>query len=106
MRILRSIARLGAALAAFGLALSPTLALAQRTGAAPATGPTPAAAAAAAAASATRASSSNDRSLLIDRVVAIVNDEALTQYDIGESTRTVLAQMKASKVTPPASDVL
>jgi len=30
----------------------------------------------------------------------------LTQYDINEQTRDVLAQMKAQKVTPPASDVL
>jgi peptidyl-prolyl cis-trans isomerase SurA len=44
--------------------------------------------------------------VLIDRVVAVVNDEALTQYDINEQTRDVLAQMKAQKVTPPASDVL
>jgi len=55
---------------------------------------------------AARAASSGDRSVLIDRVVAVVNDEALTQYDINEQTRDVLAQMKAQKVTPPASDVL
>ena len=106
MRILVTLPRLCAALAA--LALSATVAFAQRTGSspAPAAGPTPAAAAAAAAASASRTSASGDRSVLIDRVVAIVNDEALTQYDIAEQTRTVLAQMKASKVTPPAPDVL
>ncbi len=39
-------------------------------------------------------------------MIAIVNDEALTQYDINEQTRGVLAQMKAQKVTPPAPDVL
>ncbi len=53
-----------------------------------------------------RAGASSDRNVLIDRVVAIVNDEALTQYDINEQTRSVLAQMKAQKVTPPAPDVL
>ena len=108
MRTLHSIAQLVAVIAAVALALSATAALAQRSTAnpTPGAGPTPAAAAAAAAASATRASSSGDRSVLIDRVVAIVNDEALTQYDISEQTRTVLAQMKASKVTPPAPDVL
>jgi peptidyl-prolyl cis-trans isomerase SurA len=107
MRILVPLIRLGAALAAVTLTLSGTVALAQRTGStpAPAAGPTPAAAAAAAAAAA-RTSSSGDRSVLVDRVVAIVNDEALTQYDIAEQTRTVLAQMKATKVTPPAPDVL
>ena len=106
MRILRSIARLSATLAAVAFTVSSTVALGQQSPAspAPAAGPTPSAAAAAA--SATRASSSGDRSVLIDRVVAIVNDEALTQYDISEQTATVLAQMKASKVTPPAPDVL
>jgi len=53
-----------------------------------------------------RGSASLDRSVLIDRVVAIVNDEALTQYDINEQKRLVLAQMTAQKVTPPATDVL
>jgi peptidyl-prolyl cis-trans isomerase SurA len=42
----------------------------------------------------------------LDRVIAIVNDEALTQYDISEQRRIVLGQMKAQKVTPPAPDVL
>ena len=51
-------------------------------------------------------STSLDNGALIDRVVAIVNDEALTQYDVNEQTRTVLGQMKAQKVTPPAPDVL
>jgi peptidyl-prolyl cis-trans isomerase SurA len=108
MRSFNSIARLNASLAAVALALSATVALAQGVAAAPApaAGPTPAAAAAQAAASATRASSSGDRSVLVDRVVAIVNDEALTQYDVSEQTRTVLAQMKAQKITPPAPDVL
>jgi len=53
-----------------------------------------------------RGSVSLDRGVLIDRVVAIVNDEALTQYDINEQKRIVLAQMAAQKVTPPATDVL
>ncbi len=83
-----------------------TVAFAQR----PAAGPAPAAgrrgAATTPAAAATRAGSSGDRNVLIDRVIAIVNDEALTQYDINEQTRGVLAQMKAQKVTPPAPDVL
>jgi peptidyl-prolyl cis-trans isomerase SurA len=47
-----------------------------------------------------------ERTLPIDRVVAIVNDEALTQFDIAEQKRVVLAQMQAQKVTPPPSDVL
>jgi hypothetical protein len=43
-----------------------------------------------------------DNSVLLDRVIAIVNDEALTQYDINEQTRTIVAQMKVQKVMPPA----
>jgi peptidyl-prolyl cis-trans isomerase SurA len=42
----------------------------------------------------------------LDRVVAIVNDEALTMWDIGEQKRVVLNQLKASNVQPPAPDVL
>jgi peptidyl-prolyl cis-trans isomerase SurA len=99
MRNHRPIARPSTWIAALALALSATIAFAQR----PAPGPTPAAAAATATA---RATSSGDRNVLIDRVIAIVNDEALTQYDINEQTRGVLAQMKAQKVTPPAPEVL
>ena len=42
----------------------------------------------------------------VDRVIAVVNDEALTQYDVSEQKRVVLNQMKAQNVTPPATDVL
>jgi peptidyl-prolyl cis-trans isomerase SurA len=67
--------------------------LAQRPGPGPA--PAPA-----------RGSISLDRAVPIDRVIAIVNDEALTQYDVNERKRAVLEQMKAQKVTPPSTDVL
>ncbi len=46
------------------------------------------------------------RSVTLDRVVAIVNDEALTQYEVNEQKRAVLGQMKAQNVTPPPADVL
>ena len=46
------------------------------------------------------------RTVTLDRVVAIVNDEALTQYEVDEQKRTVLAQMKAQNVAPPPADVL
>ncbi len=49
---------------------------------------------------------SPDRSVLLDRVVAIVNDEAVTQFEIDEQKRTILAQMKTQNVTPPPADVL
>jgi len=42
----------------------------------------------------------------LDRVIAVVNDEALTQYELDEQKRIALAQMKASNVRPPAPDVL
>jgi peptidyl-prolyl cis-trans isomerase SurA len=42
----------------------------------------------------------------LDRVVAVVNNEALTQYDINELKRTVLAQMAEAKVQSPAPDAL
>jgi peptidyl-prolyl cis-trans isomerase SurA len=47
-----------------------------------------------------------DRAVTLDRVVAVVNDEALTQYDVAEQKRVVLEQLKAQKVTPPPADVL
>jgi len=64
----------------------------------------PPAAASAPAPSTPRASS--DRVIPVDRVIAIVNDEALTQYDINEQKRVVLGQMKSSNLTPPSPEVL
>jgi peptidyl-prolyl cis-trans isomerase SurA len=46
------------------------------------------------------------REALLDRVVAVVNDEAITQYEVAEQRRAVLMQMREAKVTPPAPDVL
>ncbi|HEY2817267.1 MAG TPA: peptidylprolyl isomerase [Casimicrobiaceae bacterium] len=42
----------------------------------------------------------------LDRVIAVVNDEALTQWDLREQRRIVLDQLKASNVPAPSSDVL
>lgn len=42
----------------------------------------------------------------LDRVIAVVNDEALTQWDLNEEKRIILQQMKASNVAPPPADVL
>jgi peptidyl-prolyl cis-trans isomerase SurA len=42
----------------------------------------------------------------LDRVIAVVNDEALTQWDLREQKRLVLDQLKASNVSAPAGDVL
>ena len=53
-----------------------------------------------------RGGASLDRVIPLDRVIAIVNDEALTQYDVNEQKRVVLGQMKTANVAPPAVDVL
>lgn len=45
-------------------------------------------------------------SVPLDRVVAVVNNEALTQFDINEQKRLVLSQMRDAKVQPPAADAL
>jgi len=42
----------------------------------------------------------------LERVVAIVNDEALTQYELAEQKRITLQQMKQQNIAPPAPDVL
>ena len=42
----------------------------------------------------------------LDRVLVVVNDEAITQWDLNEGRRILISQMKASKVTPPSNDVL
>ncbi len=44
--------------------------------------------------------------ITLDRVVAIVNDEAVTQYEIDEQKQVALAQMKTQNVTPPNADTL
>jgi len=42
----------------------------------------------------------------LDRVIAVVNEEAVTQWDLAEQRRIVLQQMKASNVQAPAQEVL
>jgi peptidyl-prolyl cis-trans isomerase SurA len=46
------------------------------------------------------------REVLLDRVVAVVNDEAITQFELDEARRIVLQQLKQQNVQQPASDVL
>jgi peptidyl-prolyl cis-trans isomerase SurA len=46
------------------------------------------------------------RALSVDRVVAIVNDEAITLHDVDDAKRIVLQQMKQQNVQPPLTDVL
>ncbi|HKU58397.1 MAG TPA: peptidylprolyl isomerase, partial [Gaiellaceae bacterium] len=47
-----------------------------------------------------------DNPVPLDRVLVIVNDEAITQWDMSEQRRILLSQMQASKITPPSKDVL
>jgi len=89
---LRLSSRLATSLAALAAAASAFVVLAQAPARAPAPAP--------------RAGVSLERAVPIDRVIAVVNDEALTQFDVNEQKRVVLSQMKAQNVTPPAQDVL
>ncbi len=98
---LRASVRLLAWLAVLAAACSSAVAPAQRATSAPAQRGTPAQAAPAA-----RGVPSLDRTVPLDRVIAVVNDEALTQFDINEQKNVVLGQMKAQKVTPPPTEIL
>ncbi|MGI8895698.1 MAG: peptidylprolyl isomerase [Casimicrobiaceae bacterium] len=84
-----------AAVASAGVTFAQFTTQAPRPGpdAAPVTSPGPAA-----------ALRSSDKIVPLDRVVAVVNDEALTQYEVNDHKGVLLGQMKASNVTPPPAD--
>jgi peptidyl-prolyl cis-trans isomerase SurA len=42
------------------------------------------------------------RAVLIDRVIAVVNDEVITRYELNNQKRAVLAQLKRQGVNPPS----
>lgn len=42
----------------------------------------------------------------LDRIVAVVNDEALTQAELDARTQIALGQLKRQNITPPPADVL
>src|SRR5262245_417265 len=42
----------------------------------------------------------------LERVIAVVNDDALTQFELDEQKRMILSQMKTQNVPPPPNDVL
>jgi peptidyl-prolyl cis-trans isomerase SurA len=46
------------------------------------------------------------RVIAIDRVIAVVNDEAITQYELDDARNIVLQQLKQQNVQQPATDVL
>jgi peptidyl-prolyl cis-trans isomerase SurA len=87
------IARLALAACA-ALAAAPALAQSAAPGAASPAAATPAAAPASA------------KTVPLDRVLLVVNDEAVTQWDLDEARRVFLEQLKASNITPPPDDVL
>ncbi len=47
-----------------------------------------------------------NRVVSVDRVIAVVNDEAITQHDLDDARRNVLTQLKQQNVQPPAQDIL
>ena len=51
-------------------------------------------------------STSSRDPVTLDRVIAVVNDEALTQFEINEQKRILMQQLRESKLQPPAPDVL
>jgi peptidyl-prolyl cis-trans isomerase SurA len=66
----------------------------------------PASKAAAPAITAPLGGSSPATEVALDRVVAVVNDEAITQYDINDSRTKTIRQLTESKVPLPPKDVL
>src|SRR5450631_4829605 len=46
------------------------------------------------------------RVVSVDRVIAVINDEAITQHDLDDAKSIVLQQLKQQKVQAPAQDVL
>jgi len=42
----------------------------------------------------------------VDRVIAVVNDEAITQFELDDAKKVILEQLKKQKVTLPPNDVL
>jgi peptidyl-prolyl cis-trans isomerase SurA len=94
--------RVAATIAAMLLAAAAFDAAAQTAGA-PATRPLPAAAQPRPSA---QRPASTELGVPLERVIAIVNDEALTQYELAEQKRITLQQMKQQNISPPAGDVL
>jgi peptidyl-prolyl cis-trans isomerase SurA len=52
------------------------------------------------------ATAQSNRVQTLDRIVAIVNDEVITQYDLEEHKRLVIAQLKRQGTDLPPNDVL
>jgi peptidyl-prolyl cis-trans isomerase SurA len=50
--------------------------------------------------------SAQSRPILIDRVVAVVNDEVITRFELNNQKRAVAAQLRRQNVTPPPDSEL
>ncbi|MDR2016387.1 MAG: peptidylprolyl isomerase, partial [Burkholderiales bacterium] len=46
------------------------------------------------------------QTVMLDRIVLIINEEAVTRYDIETQKNTILQRMKAANVTPPPNNEL
>lgn len=47
-----------------------------------------------------------DKVVKVDRVIAVINDEAITQHDLEDAKRVIVQQLIQQKVQAPAQDVL
>jgi peptidyl-prolyl cis-trans isomerase SurA len=88
------------------LALVATVASAQNARPAVATTEAPATTAPSAPAATAPARMAPQRAATLDRVIAVVNDEAITQYELDDARNVVLKQLKQQKVQQPPTDVL
>jgi len=68
--------------------------------------PAPAQKAVPASAPAQRAVPAPQRAIALDRVIAVVNDEAITQYELDDARRLVQQQLRQQNVQQPPADVL
>jgi len=49
---------------------------------------------------------SSNAPVALDRVVAVVNNEALTQFEMNQQKQVLMQQLRESRLQPPSSDVL
>ena len=86
------------------LALVATVASAQNARPAVAATEPPAATAPSAPAATAPARAAPQRAVTLDRVIAVVNDEAITQYELDDARSVVLKQLKQQKVQLPDAE--
>jgi peptidyl-prolyl cis-trans isomerase SurA len=99
------IASLAGPVSAQGPARAPAAA-AQRPAPSPAPAATPSSTAASSTAAGSAAAATRGKVVTLDRIVAVVNDEVITQYEMEEQKRLVITQLKRQGTELPANDVL